>query len=177
MRSLLVLLAACAHRPAGPAPAARRPDCPTPVADPAARTAEGLALLERARQGEHLVGWEAAWGMRALREAALSGHAPALSAWGRARLGMLYLDRAPDPDSAAERLAYAEALAAIAAAARLGDEDAREALPGPILDAILGSGTPPPPAGEDAPMADLPRSWLDAARVIALHDLACWGVD
>ena len=173
---LLALILACAPKAATPAtPAALPPDCPRGAADPAARMAEGQALIAASMVGEHPVGWDYLWGLQALREAADAGHPPALFAWGKERFGNLYTNAAPDPDNTAERQAYIVTLAAIASAARLGHADAARFLPQDITASLLAD-TAVEDRGDDpdSTMPDLPTEWLESARLVVDHHRRCW---
>ncbi len=155
--------------------AALPPDCPRGAADPAARMAEGQALIDASMVGEHPVGWDYLWGLQALREAADAGYAPALYAWGRQRFGNLYLDKGPDPDNTAERQAYVVAIAAIGSAARLGDDKARSFFPADVIAGLLDPTGPfPDRSGDELSMTDIPTAWWEEARTIIDHHRRCW---
>ena len=177
--ALLLFLLACGPKTAVVEATARPllpPDCPRGALDPAARLAEGEALIAASMVGEHPVGWDYLWGLQAVREAADAGHPPALYRWGRERFGNLYLDQSPDPENTAERQAYVLALAALGHAARLGHPDAQDALPPQVMAALLDPVGPVPdrPVIDDTPLPDLPVEWLEAARQIVDHHRACW---
>lgn len=124
--------------------------------------AAGVAKLEEAQDGEHYVAAPFEQGMESLLVAAQLGHRSAQSLYGRRRFETMFMADGPAPE---QREAYVTALSFIRIAARRGDAQASDYLP----------GLAQPPDLEQPPLDSFPPDWISEAIARADAWLSCHG--
>lgn len=125
--------------------------------------ARGASTLKEARDGEHMKAEPFRAAMDILKIAAQNGHVGAQSLYGRTLFGTLFTASAPADD---QREDYVSAVSFLRVAAKSGDEQASEYLPGLLLDG--------PPF--EMPLDSLPEAWVLEAFARADDWVKCYGL-
>jgi len=137
---------------------------PLAESDVVAQTyADGVARLEESRDGEHYLAEPFEAGIEALKIAANNGHLAAQSLYGRTLFGVRFTAQEPRPE---EKEDYVSAIAFLRIAAKAGDVDAMDFLPGLTSE----------PQPLEAPLDSLPEGWVAEAFARADAWIECNGL-